>query len=318
MPTPKTLMDAVRYYADPDICHALMVKAKWPDGKLMCPECGGRNIGEIKSRRMFQCRDCRKQFSAKVGTIFEDSPLPLDKWFVAVWCVANCKNGISSYELARAVGVTQKTAWFMLHRIRLAMETDSFQMGGPAEADTTYVGGKAENMHAKRRAKVITGRGASGKAPVHGVLKRTDANGPSQVQATVMGSEASAAVLDDVRSHVRYGATVYTDEAGVYGALCLTHVHQSVDHTRGYVNGSAHVNGIENFWSLLKRTLKGTYVAVAPFHIFRYVSEQAFRFNQRTQTDGDRFRELMGRIVGKRVTYRILCAIDGAGFMGIR
>lgn len=141
--TPETLMEAVRYYADPDVSHAMMVKSKWPSGKITCPECGGRNIGEIASRRMFQCKECRKQFSAKVGTIFEDSPLPLDKWFVAVWCVANCKNGISSYELARAVGVTQKTAWFMLQRIRLAMETDTFRMdGGRFEAVMRGIVGK--------------------------------------------------------------------------------------------------------------------------------------------------------------------------------
>lgn len=317
MPTPQTLMEAVRYYVDPDVCHALMVKAKWPNGKVTCPECGARKIGEITSRRMFQCKECRKQFSAKIGTIFEDSPLGLDKWFVAVWCVANCKNGISSYELARAIGVTQKTAWFMLHRIRLAMETETFKMDGPAEADTTYVGRKAENMHAKRRAKVILGRGAAGKKPVHGVLKRTDENGPSQVQAAVIGGESSVALLEQVRRRVRYGAKVYTDEAPAYGPLCLTHVHQAIDHSKGYVSGAVHVNGLENFWSLLKRTLGGTYVAVAPYHLCRYVAEQVFRFNNRKTTDGGRFETVMRGIVGKRLTYRVLCAIDDAGFMGI-
>jgi len=317
MSTPETLIEAVRYYADPDVCHAMMVKAKWPNGKPTCPECGDRKIGEIKSRRMFQCKECRRQFSAKVGTIFEDSPLPLDKWFVAVWLVANCKNGISSYELARAVGVTQPTAWFMLHRIRLAMETGTFRMDGPTEADTAYVGGKAENMHAKRRAKAIPGRGTAGKTPVHGVLKRTGESGPSQVQAAVLGSEASASLLEEVRSRVRRGATVYTDEAPAYGMLCMTHVHQAVDHSREYAVGSIHVNGIENFWSLLKRTLRGTYVAVAPFHLGRYVAEQVFRFNNRKSTDGGRFETVMRGIVGKRLTYRVLCAIEDAGFMGI-
>lgn len=317
MITPKTLMEAIRYYADPDVCHDLMVKAKWPGGRVTCPQCESHNIGEIKSRRKFQCKDCRVQFSAKVGTIFEDSPLPLDKWFVATWMIANCKNGVSTYELARAIGVTQKTAWFMLHRIRLAMESDTFRMDGPAEADTTYMGGKAENMHAKRRAKAIPGRGTAGKAPVHGILKRTDANGPSQVQAEVIGGESSVALLEQIRARVRYGATVYTDEAPAYGPLCMTHVHQAVDHSKGYVAGSVHVNGMENFWSLLKRTIKGTYVAVAPYHLCRYVAEQVFRFNNRKMGDGGRFKTVMRGIVGKRLTYRVLCAIDDAGFMGI-
>lgn len=318
MPTPETLMEAIRYYADPDVCHAMMIKAKWPNGKITCPECEGRKIGEIKSRRMLQCKECRKQFSAKVGTIFEDSPLPLDKWFVAVWCVANCKNGISSYELGRAIGVTQKTAWFMLQRIRLAMETETFQMDGPAEADTTYVGGKAEYMHAKRRAKAIPGRGSAGKTPVHGVLKRSSKDKPSQIQANVMGRESSVALLKDVRQRVRYGAAVYTDEAPAYGPLCMTHVHQAVDHSKGYVAGSVHCNGVENFWSLLKRSIKGTYVAVAPYHLQRYVAEQAFRFNNRKMGDGGRFETVMSGIAGKRLTYRVLCAIGDAGFMGIQ
>lgn len=147
---PKTLMDAVRYFADPEVCNAYMRSIKWPDGKAVCPHCACDRIGDIATRAKMQCKECRKQFSYKVGTIFEDSPLGLDKWVVAVWSVANCKNGISSHELARALGVTQKTAWFMSHRIRKAMEVggyDGDKFGGPAEADTAYVGGKAKNMH---------------------------------------------------------------------------------------------------------------------------------------------------------------------------
>lgn len=317
MTTPKTLMEAIRYYADPDVCHALMVKAKWPAGKVTCPKCGGRMIGEIRSRRKFQCKECRAQFSAKVGTIFEDSPLPLDKWFVAVWCVANCKNGISSYELARAIGVTQKTAWFMVHRIRKAMETDTFKMDGPAEADTTYVGGRAENMHAKKRERVIRGRGAVGKTAVHGVLERSAEPGGSRVQAAVVPQEDATTLLREVRQRVRYGAEVYTDDAPVYGMLCMTHVHQAIDHVTQFVAGAVHTNGLENFWALLKRSLKGTYIAVAPYHLRRYVSEQVFRFNHRQDDDGGRFSSVMRRIAGKRLTYRELCGIEDAGFMGI-
>ncbi len=131
----ETLLAAIRYFSDLDACNAYMRQIKWPRGRIICPECGSDNVGEVASRHLLQCRACRKQFSHKVGTIFEDSPLGLDKWFVAVWCIANCRNGISSQELGRAIGVRQKTAWFMLHRIRLAMECDSFdKFDGPAEA----------------------------------------------------------------------------------------------------------------------------------------------------------------------------------------
>ncbi len=253
--TPETLMQAVRYFADLSICDAYMRRIKWA-GKPVCPACGSDRIGEIVARHKLQCKGCRKQFSHKVGTIFEDSPLGLDKWFVAVWCIANARNGISSHELGRALGVTQKTAWFMLHRIRLAMETKTFErFDGPAEADTTYVGGRADNMHKARREKIITGRGAVGKTAVHAVLQRTTEAGPSQVAAAPIGAETADKLLRDVRSHVRHGAAVYTDEAPAYGELCLTHRHGSVDHSQRYVNGEARTNGLENFWSLFKRAV---------------------------------------------------------------
>jgi len=316
---PQTLLSAVRYFADLDVCNLYMRKIKWPNGRIVCPECGSDRIGEIASRHLLRCKDCRKQFSHKVGTIFEDSPLGLDKWFVAVWCIANCRNGISSHELGRALGVTQKTAWFMLHRIRLAMECKSFdQFDGPAEADTSYVGGLAENMHAKRREKVIKGRGAVGKTAVHGIVQRGIGDDPSQVRAAVIGSETETSLLREVRRNVRHGAAIYTDEAKAYGMLCMTHAHKTVDHSECYVNGEAHTNGAENFWSLLKRALKGTYIAVSPFHLFRYVEEQAFRFNNRLKSDFERFHKALFQVVGKRLTYRQLAAMDDVGFMGIK
>ena len=316
---PTTLLSAVRYFADLEICNAYMRRIKWPRGKIVCPHCGSDSIGEVATRHLLRCKNCCKQFSHKVGTIFEDSPLGLDKWFVAVWCIANDRNGISSHELARAIGVTQKTAWFMLHRIRLAMECESFdKFDGPAEADTTYVGGKADNMHAKRRAYAIQGRGPVGKAAVHGVLQRTVGDEPSQMRATVIGEETANTLLSEVRRNVRYGADVYTDEAPAYGMLCMTHFHGSVDHTKGYVDGAIHTNGTENFWSLLKRAIKGTYVAVAPFHLSKYVCEQEFRFNNRKKTDFRRFFQALCQVVGKRLTYRECFSIGDAGYMGIQ
>ena len=286
---PETLLEAVRYFSDLDRCEDLMKHLRWPGGEPKCPECGSKNVGEIKTRRLLRCRECRRQIYTKRGTIFEDSPIGLDKWFVALWSIANCKNGISSHELARAIGVQQKTAWFMLHRIRTAMEIDGGdKFEGPAEADTTYVGGLAENMHKSKREKIIKGRGAVGN--------------------TLTG---------EIRRSVKAGREVYTDEARAYEGVAMTHAHAAIDHSREYVVGNVHTNGIENFWSLLKRTLGGTYVAVAPFHLGRYVAEQVYRFNAREGSDFDRFREVLSRVFGRRLMYRVLTGRDGAGFMGL-
>jgi transposase-like protein len=315
--TPKTLLEAVRYFSDLDTCHAYLRKIRWPRG-VQCPHCDGKRCDEVRRRRLL-CKDCRKEFSDKVGTIFEDSPLGLDKWFVACWSVANCKNGISSHELARALGVTQKTAWFMEHRIRKAMEVGGIdKFDGPAEADTSYVGGKAANMHKDRREKVIRGRGAAGKTAIHGILQRSDEKSPSQVQANVIGSEDAQVLLPAVRRQVRYGAQVFTDAAHAYGELCFTHLHQAIDHSIAYARGAVHTNGLENFWSLLKRALGGTYVAVAPFHLQSYVAEQAFRFNGRKSGDGGRFEAALEGTIGKRLTYRVLTGQQDAGFMGLK
>lgn len=317
---PKTLQQAVIYFADLDRCREYMRAVKWPDGKIVCPECKGDNIGEIKTRNMLNCRACGKQFSHTVGTVFEASKISLDKWFVALWALANCKNGISSYELGRAIGVPQKTAWFVIQRLRAALELGGFdrdKFDGPTEADATYIGGKARNMHKAKRAKKITGRGASGKAIVHGVLQRGDGDRPSQVRAEVVGSDEGEQVMRAVRRAVRHGADVYTDSASAYGDLALTHIHSAVDHSVAYVEGAVHTNGLENFWSLFKRCLKGTYIAVAPFHLFRYVAEEAWRFNERKATDAIRFLRALHGVVGKRLTYRVLTAQDDAGFMGI-
>jgi transposase-like protein len=315
---PQTLLDAVRFFSDVDRCNDLMTSIKWPSGKIVCPHCAGERCAPKADRKKLRCKDCRKDFSFKVGTIFEDSPLGLDKWFVAVWSIANCKNGISSHELGRALGVTQKTAWFMLHRIRAAMKTGTFtRLKGEVESDETFIGGEAKNMHAAKREKKIKGRGAVGKAIVHGILKRTTADRGSEVRATVVGNTEGNTLVPIVRRNVEAGATVYTDAHAGYNELAYTHIHHAVDHIEKYVDGLVHTNGMENFWSLLKRGLKGTYVAVAPYHLFRYVDEQAFRFNKRFGNDAARFLQAMLGIVGRRLTWRVLTAQDDAGFMGI-
>jgi transposase-like protein len=314
--TPRTLLEAVTYFSDPKVCFEAMLAVKWPDGKVACPKCGSDKVGVVRSRSLLQCKaaDCRKQFSVKVNTIFEDSPLPLQQWFVAIWSIANAKNGISSCELARALGVQQKTAWFMLHRTRLAMKTRTFRkLAGTVEADETFIGGKSANMHKHKREKRIRGRGAVGKAIVQGLLERG-----GEVRTAMVASTDDNTLATNVRRNVEFGANVFTDAAPAYGGLSLNYFHKWVDHVRNYVVGSVHTNGLENFWALLKRSLGGTYVAVATFHLERYLDEQAFRFNQRQLDDAGRFRRVLGAVVGKRLTYRVLTAQNDAGFMGLQ
>jgi transposase-like protein len=302
---PQTLIEAVRYFADPDTTLRTMVELRWPEG-VTCPTCGSKDVRFLATRRMWECKGQhpRKQFSAKVGTIFEDSPLGLDKWFAAIWLIANCKNGVSSYEIHRGIGVTQKTAWFMLHRIRLAMQTGSFiKSGGTFEADETFVGGKSKNMSTTRRAKTITGSGVSGKEVVMGVLRRGET---SQVTARHIPNRRKSQVQGMVRDAAEPGSTIYSDSLMSYAGLAGDYIHAAVDHAVEFVRENVHVNGMENFWSLFKRALKGTYVAVEPMHLDAYVKEQTFRFNERKDNDGGRFRTVLGSVTGKRITYKEL------------
>lgn len=311
MESPKTLLEAVRHFSNLDTCHAFMVAVKWADGNVTCPKCGGENVGEIRSRRMFQCRTkgCRKQFSTKVGTIFEDSPLGLDLWLVAVWCIVNAKNGISSCEVARALGVCQKTAWFMLHRVRVAMADEkSDQLSGVCESDETLIGGKAKFMHKEVRERRITGTGASGKTIVHGVLQRGNDDTPSQVRLNVVANQKRKTLQHEIRKNVKRGIVVYTDKLRSYEGLDTEYVHEMIDHAVKYVEGEVHTNGMENFWSLLKRMLHGTYVAVAPKHLTRYCAEEACRFNERGGDDSARFRKVMKSVTGKRLQFAELTA----------
>lgn len=304
---PSTLMEAVRHFADPDIALKTMVELRWPEG-VHCPTCGRADVKFLPTRRLWECKEkhSRKQFSAKVGTIFEDSPLGLDKWFVAVWSIANCKNGISSYELARAIGVTQKSAWHMLHRIRLAMKVGNLdKVDGIAEVDETYVGGKKTNMH-RSKAKKVSGRGAVGKAIVMGVLKRGDEKSASRVRAMLIENASIPNIQGVVRDNVEPGSQLMTDAHGAYQGLSAEYQHEFTNHMVEYVRGAVHTNGIENFWSLLKRSLKGSYVSVDPAHLSAYVDEQAFRFNERKLTDAERFRAVTAATKGKRLRYKDL------------
>ena len=306
--SPKTLQETIQVYSDLDVCQETLAAARWPNG-VVCPHCRSAKVSYLKNQRRWQCRTKhpRRQFSVKVGTIFESSPIGLDKWFTAIWLIASAKNGISSYELGRSVGVTQKTGWFMLHRIRLAMQTGTFEkLSGEIEVDETFIGGKARNMHAARRREKIKGRGPSGKAVVLGLLQRNGKDGHRTVVTRVVEGRRKHHLKPQVAKHVEPGSAVYTDELKSYAGLSDAFEHQVINHAETYVDGRIHTNGCENFWSLLKRSIHGTYVSVQPFHLFRYLDEQAFRFNTRKETDSARFFGLLGFLVGRRLTYRQL------------
>jgi transposase-like protein len=315
---PRTLIEAVKHFASFDNCKEFMVARRWPNG-VTCPTCGSDAVYWDSSRKGWECktRHEKRKFTLKTGTIFEDSPIGLDKWLPVVWMIANAKNGISSHEISRAIGVTQKTAWFMLHRIRLAMqdETTGGKLGGDVEVDETYIGGAARNMHKDRKKRALK-YGRSGKTAVMGLLERHDEKGMSRIRTAVVPSNRWEPLQAGVRRYVEPGATVYTDALASYRGLGPgyggEYAHRVIDHAEAYVDGQVHTNGLENFWSLLKRGLRGTYVAVEPFHLFRYVDEQAFRFNQRKATDSDRFGWVIDAIVGRRLTYAELIAALGA------
>lgn len=304
--TVDTLLDAVKYFADKEVAINFMAALRWPDG-VTCPHCESKEVTFLKTRMIWKCRSCEKQFSVKVGSIFEDSPIGLDKWLPALWMLVNCKNGISSYELARDLGVTQKTGWFMLHRLRLAVQNKSFaKVCGHVEIDETYIGGKARNMHKGKRDRVIKGTGGKGKIAVIGLLARHGKDGHSTMRASVVESNRKPILQAKVREHVRRGSNIYTDELLSYDGLNSDYTHNVIIHAEGYVDGQVHTNGCENFWSLLKRALKGTYVSVEPFHLFRYLDEQVYRFNNRKLSDAARFIEAAASVFGKRLTFDAL------------
>lgn len=299
---PKTLIEAIKYFANPDIALEFMSAIRWPDGVKHCPRCQSTDAAFMPTRRMWRCRECNKQFSVKVGTIFEDSPLGLEKWLPAFWMIVNAKNGISSYELGRAIGVTQKSAWFMLHRIRLAIQDGSIcRFAGNVEVDETFIGGKARNMHKGRRK--ACGTGPIAMTPVIGLLERANESKSSRVRVKVVETRRKSELQAEVRSHVEKGSEVHTDALKSYDGLSSDYVHNVIDHAVSYVRGHVHTNGLENFWSLLKRAIRGTYVNVEPFHLFRYLDEQSFRFNERKTNDAGRFLKGIIGAVGKRIKY---------------
>ena len=308
MTQPKTLQQAIAHFSNPANALAYMVSLRWPNG-VVCPTCGRKDARFLANQGKWQCKSVhtKRQFSAKVGTIFEDSPISLDKWLTAVWMLSNCKNGVSSYEVARAIGVTQKSAWFMLHRIRLAMQRGSFvKFGGDGkivEVDETFIGGLSRNMHKETRKRKIQGTGGRDKTLVVGFMERG-----GEVRTSVPENRRKYTMHKEVRQHVTADSILFTDELPSYNDLDGEFAHKVINHAYEYVSGNVHTNSLENYWSLLKRGLKGTYVSVEPFHLFRYLDEQAFRFNNRGSKespihDGERFDNVLSHVLGKRLTY---------------
>ena len=300
---PATLQEAIQYFSDPDRGLNYVISRRWPNG-VTCPTCGSQNVTFLAKQRRWQCKTkhTKRQFSVKVGTIFEDSALGLDKWLAAMWLLVNCKNGISSYEVGRHLGITQKSAWHMVHRIRLAVRVGSIQkLSGEVEADETFIGGKARNMHAEKRRRRITGTGGKDKTVVLGVLERG-----GEVRTAVIPDRKKKTPQREVKQHVRAGSALYTDELLSYDGLAGEYAHKVINHAVAYVDGKVHTNGMENFRGLLRRGINGTYVSVEPFHLFRYLDEQAYRFNNRMMNDGQRFSAAVSGILGKRVTFKQL------------
>ncbi len=320
---PKTLLEATRYFAKPDVALGFMVSMRWPDGVVKCPRCNSQRVNFTAKRRVWTCEDCpkRRQFSIKVGTIMEDSPIGLDKWIIGMWLITSAKNGISSYELHRTLGITQKSAWFLGHRVRAAIQSGSIvksKLTGVCEVDESFIGGLARNMHAdvKRKRGIRGGDGMQAKTAVMALLDRHTKSHSRVVAHKVL---AAMPTKKDAMGVIQYclhkGAEIHTDQSAIYQDVPKEYVHEVINHAESYVrDGVIHTNGLENFWSLLKRTLKGTYVSVEPFHLFRYLSEQVFRFNERKHEDGDqgRFLLAMSGIFGKRLSYATLTGQSGS------
>jgi transposase-like protein len=328
MDSPQTLLEAIQHFSDEQVCINTVAEMRWLDGLPKCPDCWTPKPYYIKTQKRWKCRECRRQFSVKVGTIFEDSPISLKKWLPALWLLVNCKNGISSYEVARDLGVTQKTAWFMLQRLRLVLKAKNMGTkfgsndGGEVEVDETFVGGKVKNMNRKRKLVLanLQGQAAAwksrsrypGKTAVVGILDRES----RQIRAKVIPDVKRETLQKEILDNVKFGSAVYTDQAVSYDTLHRRYIHETVNHIQTYVNGRVHTNGLENFWSLMKRNLAGTYVAVEPFHLDRYLDEQMFRFNNRATkdnplNDSDRFMLALSQVTNRRLTYAELTGKAG-------
>jgi transposase-like protein len=317
---PKTLKDAIRYYSDEQTCIDEVAKLRWPCGKLICPKCGVEE-GERKhywlaTQKRWKCYACRKQFSVKVNSIFEDSALSLSDWLIGLWMLVNCKNGVSSYELSRATGIAQKSAWFVLQRLRYilkAVEQRPLGSPGPVEIDECYIGPNTKNLHRDKRLKLKRAENRyADKTAVVGMLDRNT----REVRAMVVPEITRETLQAEILKNCGAASKIYTDAHAGYDHLAAQgFVHETVTHIREYVRGDVSTQAIENFWSCLKRTLTGTYIAVEAFHMDLYLNEQVFRFNNRiNKNDGERFRKALSMIGDRRLTWNRLTGKEGLSY----
>ena len=296
----KNLIEVTQYFSDNQKCIDYLTQIRWK-GNVTCAHCGHEKVYELKgANKRYKCASCRKQFSATKGTIFESSPIPLQKWFIATYLLLSHKKGISSCQLSKDISVTQRTAWFMLHRIRFAVQTQSFEMPATSivEADETYVGGKSKNKHAAQRTKGSQGRSTKDKTPVFGLVER---NG--RVIAMKVPNTQKDTIHPIIEKHVATGAKVMTDEWRAYQGLDTRFNHAIVKHGEGiYVVGDAHTNTIEGFWSHFKRSIFGCYHQVNAKHLDSYIDESEYRYNTKDLLDYERFENVIS-LSDKRLTY---------------
>ncbi|WP_374309153.1 IS1595 family transposase [Methylocella sp.] len=299
-----SLFDLMEAFPDEQACVDHLRAIRWRDGEF-CPHCGDNRVYHFSDRKTFKCGACKARFSIKVGTIFEDTKLPLRKWFMAIWLITNHPKGIASVTLAKDLKITQKTAWFVLHRLRHAARAASFNapLKGDVEADTTFVGGKEKNKHADK--KTPGSQGGANKAVVLGVIERD-----GELRAEHVGDAKAKTLQGNIRRNVKAGSAVLTDEDSAFIGLDRDFNHLTVNHSKGeYVRlgGFVHTNGIESVWALLKRQIVGIHHRVSPKHLQRYVDEMTWRFNRREMRVTPRMNDMFACVEG-RLTYKALIA----------
>lgn len=297
-----SLMELADLFPDEAAARGWFEAQRWPDG-AHCPHCGSVSVSAIASGKPmpWRCRDCRKHFSVRTGTVMAESKLPLRKWAFAIYLCATSLKGVSSMKLHRDLNITQKSAWFLAHRIREAFEAEGGMFAGPVEVDETYMGGKRKNMPKAKRAN-LTGRGAVGKVAVAGAKDRVT----KRVNAAVVPATDGETLQGFVRAHAEAGATVYTDDASAYRGM-TGFDHESVNHSVGeYVRAQAHTNGIESFWAMLKRGYHGTFHHFSAEHMQRYINEFAARQGLREHDTIAIMGAFVSRMIGRRLTYRRL------------